>query len=196
MARVSSYVLVLGADTGPTGSSYSVEFLGGESTEQFNVRGVELKLASVNGGNIDLVLANGDLVMDTGLATSVIASIWTDRRGTLEDELGPNDDPRGYWADRDGDRWGSRLWLLDRAKALDGTLRLAELYAAESLAWMRRIGMAQSVRAKAAWLDRGHLRVDVTVEPDARPRWAELWRGTDEDSARTPYGDATRLLFN
>lgn len=104
----------------------------------------------------DLVMIDGDLASDGGLRTAVLLSLFLDRRAEPDDRP-PSDDPndrRGWWADQfaevDGDRIGSRLWLLDRAKRTAETARRAEEYVREALAWMIE--------------DRVVARIDVTVE--------------------------------
>lgn len=70
-------------------------------------------------GVLDLVFADGDLVVDESLVPAVLVSLLTDRRAEASDVLPDgSSDRRGWWADaylEGGDRYGSRLWLLDRA---------------------------------------------------------------------------------
>ncbi|MGN6103731.1 MAG: phage GP46 family protein, partial [Kofleriaceae bacterium] len=77
-----------------------------------------------------------------GLMTAVAVSLFTDRRAEIDDRP-PSGDPRdrrGWWADQfaevAGDKIGSRLWLLDRAKRTNETKLRAEEYVREALAWM------------------------------------------------------------
>lgn len=86
----------------------------------------------------------GGLATDGGLETAVIISLFTDRRARPDDALpGAPDDRRGWWGDAlpavsglQGDRIGSRLWLLGREKIVPETLRRARDYCREALAWM------------------------------------------------------------
>lgn len=113
-------------------------------------------------GAADVSIVDGDLGVDAGLTTAVILSLFCDRRADADDEP-PSGDPtdrRGYWADEfaevAGDRWGSRLWLLDRAKnTREFQLRSVE-YAKEALAWMVE--------------DKVVSEVSVTIET-SRDRW-------------------------
>lgn len=106
----------------------------------------------------DLVVADGDIVMDATLRTPVIISLGADRLAHADDVLpdGPAGDRRGWWGDApldDGsapDLIGSRLWLLRRGKAQQQTSRQAELRASESLAWMLRDGAAARIEPTAA----------------------------------------------
>lgn len=158
--------------------------------------GVDLKLAALPGGGVDLAVVGGDLAMDAGLGTAALASLWTDRRADLDDGLGLDDDPRGYWADREGARWGSRLWLLDRKKRIDSTLRQAEDSAREALEWLRPAQIASRVRASASWGADGELRLVVTIERADSARWDSLWRGTEQELALEGEGQTLRLLFD
>ena len=105
---------------------------------------------SLDAGAADLVLEDDDLASDAGLRTAVLLSLFLDRRAEDEDALpGEDDDRRGWWADEfaetDGDRIGSRLWLIDRAKrAGDVPARATELVR-EALAWLIEDRVASSI---------------------------------------------------
>ena len=85
-------------------------------------------------------------------------------------------DRRGWWADSaapaaDGDRTGSRLWLLSREKTLPEVLRRARDYAEEALAWLLEDGAAKNVSVHAAMPRRGLLALTVVITlPDGSPR--------------------------
>lgn len=125
----------------------------------------------------DLVLgATGGVADEAGLATAVLLSLFLDRRAEADD---PVEDTgllarRGWVGDAlaipgaaPGDRIGSRLWLLARAKQQDETLRLAEDYAREALDWLLADGLAAAVAVAAAWIARGVMELTVTVTPPA-----------------------------
>lgn len=83
-----------------------------------------------------------DLASDEGLETAILLSLELDRRAEDSDKLpgGDDADRRGWWGDQflpvKGDRYGSRLWLLARAKKVPETARDAETYVREATAWM------------------------------------------------------------
>lgn len=121
-------------------------------------------------GDADLFIVPSDvdidLANDQGLKTAVILSLFTDRRAE-DDDVPPSGDPndrRGWWADQfsevEGDRIGSRLWLLDRGKLTNETRLRAEQYIREALAWMIEDKVASAI--------------DVTVEID-KPHAALLF---------------------
>lgn len=105
-------------------------------------------------GLIDLDFENGSSLVDDGLRTAVIISLFSDRRADVTDILPDGEDRRGWWGDAypsvAGDRIGSRLWLNDRAKQMASVLRKDETYVKEALAWMIEDGVAAGVAVKAA----------------------------------------------
>ena len=84
-----------------------------------------------------------DLASDEGLETAVIISLFTDRRANVDDPLPDSRsvDRRGWWGDLasplvEGDRIGSRLWLLERQSTLGNVPARAKQYVEEALGWM------------------------------------------------------------
>jgi phage gp46-like protein len=139
-------------------------------------------------GRADFAMNGGDLLMDPGLHTSVIISLFCDRLADAADViLDGTDDRRGWWGDTplpDAtdvaggiDLTGSRLWLLARSLQLPETLRRAETYAREALQWMIDDGVAGSVTANA-------------VFPPAPPNALELSIAIAQTGATNPYGFA------
>lgn len=115
----------------------------------------------------DLALAGVDLAADDGLRTAVLLSLFTDRRAEVGDPRAGETARRGWWGDTltDGDRIGSRLWLLGREKRVADVVRRAEEYARESVAWLVEDGAAERVEVTAED-DEGVLLVTVTVYRD------------------------------
>lgn len=120
----------------------------------------------------DMGIVGNDLETDAGLETAVVISLFSDRRAETGDTLPSGDrDPRGWWgdgvADIDGDRIGSRLWLLCREKQMAAVLARAEEYAREALAWLLDDAIAEHVLVTASFLRAGWLGLEVTI---TRPR--------------------------
>jgi len=95
-------------------------------------------------GGIDYELwPAGSVETAADLGQLVVVSLFSDRRVDDGDDV-PNaaQDPQnrgGWWADAfaaDGDKFGSRLWLLQRGKVNDATAATAVDYAKEALQWM------------------------------------------------------------
>ena len=89
-------------------------------------------------------------VLDTGeeILTAVINSLFTWRRANPDDRVdGPT--RYGWWGDsyleNEGDRVGSRLWLLQREKMTNETLARARTYAEEALEWMLEDGVCSFI---------------------------------------------------
>jgi len=127
----------------------------------------------------DLALDGPDLATDAGLETAVLISLFTDARAGADDALPAesSEGRRGWWGDAvpmiEGHRLGSRLWLLEREKITVETLRRAEEYGREALAWMLEAGIASRIEALAE-VQGARLALRLTIH---RPRDAALtWR--------------------
>ncbi len=140
------------------------------------------------------------LLEDEGLETAIIISLFTDRRANHDDALPDGgDDRRGWWADAfpelEGDRIGSRLWLLFREKDMQSVVNRAREYTDEALAWLVQDGVAQRIVVQTGWVDRvsrtvtesktnlsmpGVLGIAITVyrpnEPPVQFRFDHFWR--------------------
>lgn len=144
----------------------------------------------------DLLIVNGDLAVDDGLSSAVLLSIFTDRRASPDDLVPPEDDPRGWPLEAAGDRWGSRLWLLERAKSTRENIALARASVLEALAWIVEEGIAEKVdaRVELGGPDRLYIEVDI-VRGNAR-RWPQLWDTVKRgDNVREVAGTAFRILY-
>lgn len=125
------------------------------------------------------------LAQEDGLETAVILSIFTDRRAHADDALPSGDDRRGWWADAyaevEGDRWGSRLWLLDRSKQMPDVLRKAEEYTQEALRWLIEDRVVQTVQCAAEVVRDGVMGLTVVMtrgkKSSAKFRFEVFWKG-------------------
>lgn len=122
---------------------------------------------SSQGDTFDFALSNSDLKLDEGLRTAVIISLFTDRRVT-KDEVLLGQAQRGWWADTleeiEGDKWGSKLWLLERAKQTTLTLTQAVEYAKEALQWMIDDELADKIDVEASYPINGFLSLSVMIQ--------------------------------
>lgn len=139
-------------------------------------------------GDVEIDEEKHDLVAETSLGTSVVLSLFSDRRAQPDDRIpGGGDDPRGWWGDSlseiEGDQFGSRLWLLSREKQTRETLLRAKQYAAEALDWLIEDGIASIVRVDASFLEHalGWMLLSIEIERPDRSRFAfrfdYLWQG-------------------
>lgn len=138
----------------------------------------------------DVSIESNDLATDACLRTAVLISLFTDRRADDGDVLPYGEtDRRGWWADAfpevEGDRIGSRLWMLARSKATQDTLSRAEEYAAEALQWLVEDGAAEKVEAVATLHHAGTLGLEISIyrpqqkEP-TRFRFENAWQAESE----------------
>lgn len=103
----------------------------------------------------NLTLTDGDLTLEQGLYTSIIISLFTDKRAADDDVLPDplNNDLRGWWGEIaspevDGDQIGSKLWLLERSKATDNVIAISKEYIENSLQWMIEDEIASSIEVE------------------------------------------------
>lgn len=103
------------------------------------------------------------------LHAAILQSFFTDRRA----EPVEVSDPQAFGALRgwvgdlvapvEGDKIGSKLWLLARRKQNEQTRRDGEAYAREALQWLIDDGWAAQIDVVAAWQRRGVLGVRVVL---------------------------------
>ena len=103
-------------------------------------------------GAADLCFADGDLLLDDGLQSLALASLLTEARASKSEAEPGMRDLRGWWGDalEPSGVWGGKLWLLERSKTLPETMRKAEDYARDHLAWMITDGIAADVVVTAS----------------------------------------------
>ncbi len=100
---------------------------------------------------LEISLSN-DLLLDNGLETAIILSLFTDTRVNEY----PNDaDKQGWWGDlftdQLNDQIGSKLWLLQREKRTNETLNKAEDYALDALKWIIDDGVADFIEVRTEY---------------------------------------------
>ena len=91
------------------------------------------------------ILGN-DVERDDGLETSILISLFSDRRADDSDVLPDSSgDKRGYWADTSNDKIGSKLWLLARTALTADVPARAEKYIKDALQWMLDDGLIKNM---------------------------------------------------
>lgn len=140
---------------------------------------MDIALKQLDDGSFDIGIENGDLLTDYGMRTAVIISLFTDRQANDDDVIPDGtDNRRGWWADSyndDGDKIGSRLWLLGREKQTDDTLGRAEEYADEALLWLIDDGMAKTVSNIASWSSDGLLSITTTIKSSDNSTYEDVF---------------------
>jgi phage gp46-like protein len=132
----------------------------------------------------DFRVTANDLERDEGLETALLQSLFLDREAADGDKIPDGtDDKRGWWGDGApvvaGDRIGSRLWLLDRAKNTKNVLPDSERYASEATQWLLDDKAASAINVSASFLDdrRGYALDVEVIRPQGvkRFRFARAW---------------------
>lgn len=119
-------------------------------------------------GLADLRLQDGDLALDTGLGSAVAISLFSDARAK-DGPWNGLDDPKGWWAEnidnptRRPDRFGSRLWLLRRAKTIPETRQRIESEIRDALAWMITDGIVRHIDVHTEWVESQALQAFITL---------------------------------
>lgn len=121
---------------------------------------------------------------ETRLARAVINSLFSWARARPGDELPTPESPRmGWWGDTygavNGDRFGSRLWLLARETLTDEVAARARDFAQEALAWLVPDGVAIRVTVETERLGLDTLGMRVLVDEPGGGRldirFADIW---------------------
>lgn len=109
----------------------------------------------------DWALVGSRLAEGDDLASSILDSIFTDRQAEADDVIPDGTgDRRGWWADP---TFGSRLWLLDRSKQVDDTLKRAKDYCEEALQWLLDDEVVASIDVETSFPQPGMLGIVLTV---------------------------------
>ncbi len=128
---------------------------------------MDIAFKHTTGYEFDIGIAAPDLATDAGMRTAVIISLFTDRIAEAVDDVDANANRRGWWADIlsdvQGDKIGSRLWLLGRSKQTKDTLLRAKEYAQEALQWLLDDGVASRLQIETEWVERSTLGIRVQI---------------------------------
>lgn len=151
----------------------------------------------IDENGVDLELAGGNLALDRGLVPMVLCSLFSDRRVEPSEVDLPSMDRRGFWGEDSDSPWGSKLWLLYRAKLTDSVIARAIRYSEDALRWLVREDIAQSVTVNAELNLAGVLDIEVEVRRGTARRRADEWAASpSEIETRFPRGTGIlRLMF-
>lgn len=133
----------------------------------------------------DLAIApNGDLETVDDLSTAILVSLLTDARAD-ETQVAVPEYRRGWIGNAvppiDGFELGGLLWLVDTARATQGTMNIAASFARDALQWLLDQGIAADIQVQGSITGprEGGLTVTIT-SPDGttQTQYIELWRRT------------------
>lgn len=123
--------------------------------------------------------ADGSLSTSSGFETAVLLSLFS---WAYADEADPDilGHKFGWWGDtfapNDGDKIGSKLWLLRRAKVSADTMGKAKAYCLEALQWMIDDGAAKSVAVEIERYDLNTIAVKVSILRREGGKWDGVWK--------------------
>jgi phage gp46-like protein len=136
---------------------------------------------STQSGDIDRGASVGTILVDEGLKTVVLVSLFTWRR-SLPDDVIPS--ALGWWGDTlaevPGDQIGSRLWTLFSRKVDQNLLDDAIEISNEALQWMLDDGVASEILVTAERRDVFGMDLIVAIQrpEDLAPRFIGRWNFT------------------
>lgn len=114
----------------------------------------------------DFQMVSGDLGTDDGLGTSILVSLFTDKRAEASEvESGVVDEFGGWWGSLliNNSGFGSRIWFTRRSKLTGRTLDSLGHYAEEALQWILTEKLARKIVVSTQRLNAtvAVLRVDL-----------------------------------
>ncbi|MBK68030.1 MAG: hypothetical protein CMP22_07875 [Rickettsiales bacterium] len=130
----------------------------------------------------DVQIEQGDFVLDQGLNSYIINSLFVDGRASREQLIDNETDQRGYWADTPDDRHGSLLWLLSREKMTSSLLERAKNYAFNALKWLIDEDIAQKVLVRTYRASNEALGIEVEIIRGTATAYQYLWDGLNKQS--------------
>lgn len=115
-------------------------------------------------GYYDISFTNGDLAKVSGFDTALQMSFMCERRAS-ESEIKEPRRRRGWWGNEangfDNFEYGSKLWLLEQARATQETLNNSETYVYNALEWLIEDGHLDLIRVNAEYDSNLNLIINI-----------------------------------
>ncbi|MHB9833817.1 phage GP46 family protein [Paraburkholderia terrae] len=130
----------------------------------------------------DWVLAGAQLLTGNDLETAYLISLFTDRQAQPGDVIPDGSNDTRGWIGDVGQKYpiGSRLWLLERAKATPQTLNNARTYVTEAVQWLVDDKVVSKHDITVQWIASGQLGIWIQAyRPDGSkfPAFSWVWKG-------------------
>jgi phage gp46-like protein len=156
----------------------------------------DIRLELEEGGGADIVIGpDEDIVLDEGLTTPLLVSLFSDARAQDDDELPtPSEDRRGWWPDNPDNRFGSRLWLLEGAKITQDLLNDARQWVEEALQWFLDQEIFESISVAVSKRTPYSISIDLIITRGTAPTWEQLWDATATDTRVTTIVADIKIL--
>ena len=151
---------------------------------------------TLDANGADISFDQGDVVLDPGLESAILVSLFSDGRREEEDppvDPADPDDRRGYWPDTPSDRFDSLLWLIYREKNTSELERRAQDYASRALEWLVRDGVCERVTVEASRPQTHVLALSIHLERGSARQYQAQWDHL-ESTTFEAFGVAVRLL--
>lgn len=125
--------------------------------------------------------AEGDIVTDDFFDTSLLYSIFGERRADSSEVAEPQ--LRRGWIGNEGKTFenGSKLWLYEQARLTRTNLNRIEDEARKSLQWLTDEGFVVSIDQVTATVKNGKVGLNIVISRSAslvERRFFELWQNT------------------
>lgn len=127
-------------------------------------------------GTADISVAGTSIATGDPIFVLVYTSLFTDARAAQDELPADQKDRRGHWGDALlGVSHGSLLWLLEREKITDDTLKKAKDYADAALAWLVDDGLIQRVDVEVTRVGLSALSLLVKIKRNNGAEDAQRW---------------------
>lgn len=116
----------------------------------------------------EMIIDDRDVERDSGLETSVLVTLGSNRIANQDDVLPDDQDHGGWWADvipdTEGDLIGTRLWLLRRAKTNNELITKSQEYIKEGFQWMLDDGVISNLIVETWIAERNTLGMIIGLQ--------------------------------
>ena len=106
--------------------------------------------------------ANGDIDTEDFFDTSLLYSLFGERRASADEMVDPNR-RRGWIGNTEDFENGSKIWLLSQARLTRDNLNRLQDEAAKSLQWLVDDGYAVSIDQVVATISNSKVLLDITI---------------------------------
>lgn len=144
----------------------------------------DLKLVQGPDGVFDLVIEDGNFVIEDGFDTSIFVSLLSDARAP-EDKVVLPENRRGWQGNLvspvEGRELGGLLWLTEQRRLTQDTLNETIDYARKSLNWFVEDGIATSVDVVGVIVPRSGITLIITITAlngQTETHYINLWEVT------------------
>lgn len=149
-----------------------------------------------NDAGADVLVQNGDLFPDNGLATAVLISLFTDARAPSAIALPQGETTmRGWWGDLAQRTTGSLLWLIFREKMVPEVAERAREYTETALGWMIEEGFCEKVEVTATLMPPQSLQLIIKIYRGQAKAYSYLWDAVAQYSETAVQNTSIKLHF-